>query len=214
MSTRSTSKTFDAAEAVVAAAKLAADPKRSKEQLRDALHLLRRAANEGHREAHYALGNWHFHGIAVRKNYKRGADFMATAAKLGRRKRFTTCRLLRTVGVGQDARRPWHCTASRSPRRADAQQMLPMLLLWHRPSEGRGRVSRWFKIAGQRPSEAQYAVARSYELGDGVRSNLRTALLWYQRAAKQGDDGAKKAALDVSRKLKASRTQAKRRPTR
>ena len=82
----------------------------------------------------------------------------------------------------------------------ESQCSLAMIYL-----KGRGDVRqdyaqamRWFfKAAKQGDAEAQYQLGRMYELGLGVKVNLKEAMIWYRKAAKQGH----KLAEDVYRRL-------------
>ena len=46
--------------------------------------------------------------------------------------------------------------------------------------------------------EAQYALGRAYELGEGVEPNVEEAVRWYKKAAAQGGIEADKAATDLA----------------
>ena len=61
-----------------------------------------------------------------------------------------------------------------------------------------GQALNWYKASARKgDAEAQYAVARAYELGEGCRKNVRLALLWYRKAA----EGGNKAAARILKEL-------------
>lgn len=58
----------------------------------------------------------------------------------------------------------------------------------------------WFKkSADQGYSCGEFDLAKCYEEGNGVRKDLGLAKSWYQKAADQGDEGAKEALSKLSR---------------
>jgi TPR repeat protein len=61
------------------------------------------------------------------------------------------------------------------------------------------RAVEWrLKAAERGDVEAQYAVARACELGEGVHRSVGLAQHWYNKAAAQGDEDAKKAIADLA----------------
>jgi TPR repeat protein len=51
----------------------------------------------------------------------------------------------------------------------------------------------WYHRAAKKGHvEAQYAIGRAFEIGDGVKKNRRNALLWYRKAASSGHRKARK----------------------
>ena len=56
------------------------------------------------------------------------------------------------------------------------------------------------KAAAQGNAMAQYNLGVMFENGQGVLQNLAEALQWWQLAAKQGDDGARKALDEMQQK--------------
>ncbi len=136
---------------------------------RDAVKLLERAASGGFVRAEHALGEVHEQGLAgeprdlalsnrwfelaARHGHVDAQVALATAYFLGR-------------GAAKDEREAAH---------------------WYREAAKGGDVG------------AQYILASMYEHGDGVGQDLRLALYWYDIAARNGDDAAsfKRDAMDA-----------------
>lgn len=58
----------------------------------------------------------------------------------------------------------------------------------------------WFqKAASNGCSEAQYNLGSAFEKGKGVKKDIKEAIKWYRRAAKQGDQDAKEALKRLKR---------------
>ena len=65
----------------------------------------------------------------------------------------------------------------------------------------------WYrKAADQGHADAQCNLGLMYAKGEGVARSLETALVWFQKAAAQGDSEAKKYATVAEEHLRASRT--------
>jgi len=178
---------------------------------KETLELLRAAAEKGHSEAQYALGNWYGHGIGVRKNYKRAYGYFLSAAKQGHPLAQYELASALEMGKGternpNEAFRWYHAAASGG--NADAESELARCYLYGIGTRrNHKKAAEWcHKAAKSGKPDAQHALGYCYQQGQGVIRNRKQAIRWYKKAAQQGHKDAAIALKDLTARYHDSRT--------
>ena len=144
----------------------------------------RKASAAGDPPGQYLLGRMHLNGGIQPGNARRATElFMRAAAHGHAGAQAALARLYeRGEGVPQHTRRAAQFYALASMHWEDEGRA---------ESRGTPQPVRWFRRAARLGvAEAQFDLARAYELGHGVGQDLSQAELWYREAAEQGHDRA------------------------
>jgi cell division protein FtsN len=149
-----------------------------------AIDWYRKASAAGDPPGQYLLGRMHLNGGIQPGDARRAAElFMRAAAHGHAGAQAALARLYeKGEGVPQDYRRAAQFYALAAMQREDEGRA---------ESRETPNSVRWFRRAARlRVAEAQFDLARAYEVGHGVGQDLSQAELWYREAAEQGHDRA------------------------
>ena len=149
--------------------------------LSEALHWIRKAAEQGHLQAQYKLALDYENGTGVRADFSEAAKWYRKAAEQGHVEAQYKLALAYENGYG-------------------ITQDLSEAVKWYHKAAEQGYVeaSRHLQsaevlLAAQNGNaEAQYNLALAYENGNGMTKDLSEAVKWYRKAAEQGHAGAQK----------------------
>lgn len=163
---------------------------------KDAIPLLRKAANDGDPWAQYSLGLAYQEGIGVRKNIGHAQKWYQLSANQG----YDSALLNLGKLIANRGNHSYEKYAQalklfrRAARRGNRNAMYNMGLYYE---YGRGvtknlrRSFHWYiKAAQLGDSDAQCHVGYCYHEGEGVRRNEQEALRWYRQSAKDGNASA------------------------
>lgn len=160
------------------------------------LHWLRRAAEQGHREAQGELG-WYYHTHARPRRPDLARRWWGLSAAQGDAEiQNVLGELLRDgAGVRRNYREAfrWFVAAARAGE--PTAQLNPGWALYYGRGVRRDRRAAllWYRRAARRGAcrhRAMYNIAQMYRRGHGVGRSERRAVEWYQRAAARGSVGA------------------------
>eukprot|EP00038_Savillea_parva_P018184 m.22608 g.22608 ORF g.22608 m.22608 type:complete len:385 (+) comp4005_c0_seq1:22-1176(+) len=163
--------------------------------LKQAMSLLRVAADQGHGDAQHTMGNVYENGQGVRRDYKEAMRWYRLAADNGQSQSMHNIAVLydNGTGVARDLAK-----AVRWYRRAGEAGYAPAqfnLGLCYEHGEGvatdKRQAAEWYRRAAeQEDKEAQTNLGRLYFHGHGVEKNKDEATRWLKRAMNNGDPKA------------------------
>lgn len=159
------------------------------------LGYLRQAVELGHPMAHYALGTWYLHGVAVRKNYKKAVKLLQKAAQSG----ITNAKYDLAIcyekgeGIEKSEKKAFKLFLS-AAQDGDLDAIVETSRRFYYGIGTRKDYSasiKWDRKAAKKGDvESQLLMARAYRFGDGVKRNSKWAVYWYKRAAANGSKEA------------------------
>jgi uncharacterized protein len=145
----------------------------------EGIKLLRLAAEQGHVHAMYRLGEEYMNGKHV-LDMAQAAEWFARGAGLPERRGDVALELIMSYSLTKVVEIARLCIKAAEQGR-DVQEpmgkIFPLMLT----------------LAKQGQSEFQFNAAYQLEHGLGTKKNIHEAVIWYQKAAKQGNRGAKDA---------------------
>lgn len=152
-----------------------------------------RAIAQGDPLAMFLLGNMLETGALGAPDYQRAANLYILAANQGHAAAQASLARLYEEGLGvQQNYRAATMWYTRAAKQWELNDGYPLGVTFATGGEGKvinSDAIQWFqKAAGLGVAEAQFDLARAYELGNGVPHDREKALTWYEVAADQGHD--------------------------
>lgn len=169
--------------------------------IREAAKWYRKAAEQGHPEAQYALSSCYASGEGVTKDEKESIKWLRKAAEGGHAVGQVTLGLmyLGGMGVAEDAREgvKWYRMAANQGLAWAQLQLGVCYSIGKGVAENQCEAAKWYhKAAEQGDADAQHLLGACYLLGSGVEKDPKEAVKWYRMAACRGHV---KAQLDLGR---------------
>ncbi len=152
---------------------------------------LKKAANQGNKEAQFQLGFDYYEGVGVKQDYKEAVYWFSKAAEQGNVDAQHNLGVMyyNGEGVAQDykAAVQWYSKAAQQGH-ADAQFNLGNM---YREGQGVAQdykaAEQWYsKAAQQGYAKAQTNLGLMYKKGQGVAQDYKAAVQWFSKAAQQG----------------------------
>ena len=166
-----------------------------KKQYSEAVPWFREAAEQGHAEAQYNLGECYYNGRGVTKGWIQAVAWYRKAAEQGyadAQSRLGNCYFI-GWGVTKDYTQSaaWYRKVAEQGN-AEAQSRLGWC---YQHGEGVAKdyvqaIAWWRKAAERGYASAQYSLGRCYYNGEGVTKDRTQAAAWWRKAAEQGDEYA------------------------
>ena len=149
----------------------------------------------------YALGNWHFYGVCVRRDRAKGVRLFARAARAGVVAAASELASCYEKGTGVAKDRPqafyWYRKAAEGGDVDSLNEVGRCLRYGIGTRKNPVAAFESFHAAALRGNaKAQYSVAFFYEKGEGASQSLRWARHWYVRSAALGLARAVRAMRD------------------
>ncbi len=158
----------------------------------------RQAANKWHAEAKCCLAHCYWHGSGVEENQEAACNLLLEAAKLGNTKARDELLALAESGNGVAKSTVVFRLTTRVEQTMEQQLSAAgkeQRIEENLKRENLKREAKNIEKAAKKGSPgAQYRLGQCYEQGKGVAQDPTRALLWYQKAADQGHEEAKREA--------------------
>lgn len=175
----------------------------------EAIKWFENAAEEGVAAAQYKLGTCYALGHGTDKDYNKAVKLYKKAAEQGNHNAMYSLGWCYENGKGVPKKDcseavKWYRKAA-DLGNANAQYSLGVCYYYGNgvPRKSQTEAVKWYrKAAEQEHPYAQYAMGMCCENGFGIERNLDNAKSWYQKAASQGNENAKKALLRLEKKRK------------
>ena len=179
------------------------------EQFYSAVDSFRKAANQGHSDAQFHLGQCYYYGKGVSTKYALAAYYYSLAAEKGHIEA-QSC-LGKCYYLGEGVKKNYSEAVKYFRPIAEQGQAEAQYYLGNCYYHGNNGVMqdyveafKWYrKAAEQGHAEAQYSLGICYYLGEGVKQDYAEASEWYRKAAEQGHAKAQ-SMLDKSTSQKSS----------
>jgi TPR repeat protein len=170
---------------------------------RESVRWHRRAAAQGYALSMVALGLEYERGLRVKTDYRMACELYRLAARSGSPEGAYNLGLNYEQGKGVprdfSVARRWFLRAATLSRQY-AWKIGEYLLLGIGGPTQRAAAIRWLRTGTRTGSpEAQFYVGLTYELGIGVRRDLRAAARWYQKAIANPYGENPEGGVDVAR---------------
>ena len=156
-----------------------------------AYYWYRKAAEQGLKEAQYKLADGYSEGYGVPKNIKQAMYWFKKAAEQG----------------DEDAKKRINALQKSGEDDANAQYELGRFYAYNEKRVDKNSFQDWMtafkcfkKAAEQGHVKAQFELAKCYDIGFGVMSDMQQALFWYRKAAEKGHTDAIKRLSEISKR--------------
>jgi TPR repeat protein len=169
-----------------------------------ALNLLRPLADRGDAMAQHALATYYKHGLGVERDQAKAANLELLSATQGYAKAESALGAILLHGdLGLQPNEKQAMTLFQQA--ADQDDAVGQYYLGAMYASGRGGVAQdddqamnyYLKAADQNNPYADFALGVVYENGKGVPKARDEALNWFRKAAQNGDEAMKKAAMQM-----------------
>lgn len=147
-----------------------------------------KAANQGHAQAQWNLGNLYANGMGVEPDLREAVEWYTKAALQGHAQAQNDLGEHYSYGQGINEDKytavEWYSKAAQQGN-ADAQNNLGCMYLYGEGVEqNKQKAFDWYERAAQQGhAEAEFNLGVMYQHGDGIDKNLHIAFKWYKSAA-------------------------------
>lgn len=154
---------------------------------------LLKAAQQGHRDAQYSLGDMYYSGSGVKKNYQEAAQWYLAAAKNNHTEAQSVIAGMYQQGIGvaknEAVALSWYQKAANQGNAFACYGLAEMYEYGQGTQQSMPSAFKlYLRAAESGYAPAQYKVGFMYYTGSGIKQNSSEAVRWLRSAAEQKDE--------------------------